>query len=287
MTDEERFWAKVAKAGPDDCWPWTGHTHPRGYGIFWLDGKNVRANRYALEQVEGPPPFEGAMSLHSCDNPPCCNPGHLRWGTGAQNYNDIVLRRGPIRGEASASATVTNEIVATIYKMRLDGYIITEIAAELGIPETTVENIYVGKAWPHLLGVDGNPTLEELKAKRKRKNPKRAHNLVVTDDIADDILRSRMAGESISAIATRLDLPRGTISPVYCGLSCKHRLGVDGNPTFDELRTVQAPNPKYKLTEDDIIEIRSHLGNGVVGADLARRYGVSRATIANIKSGKR
>ncbi len=287
MTDEERFWSKVEKAGPDDCWLWTGNKHSRGYGVFWLNGKSIRANRFALELAEGPAPYDGAMSLHSCDNPPCCNPKHLRWGTALNNIEDRILRRGPMHGENAANATVTNDVVAKIYRMRLDGLTILEIAGELGLPDSTIENIYVGKAWSHLLGVDGNPTLEELRAKRKRKNPKRANNLVITDPIADDILRSRLAGQSAKQIAERLNLPLGTVSPVYSGLACQHRLGVEGNPTLEELKSVCAPNPGHKLTEDDIAEIRSLLAQGFWGSDLAKRYGVSKATISNIKSGRR
>lgn len=35
-TNEEKFWSKVNKLGPNDCWPWLGAKHPTGYGKLWL-----------------------------------------------------------------------------------------------------------------------------------------------------------------------------------------------------------------------------------------------------------
>lgn len=282
----ERFWSKVKRGAANDCWPWTAHSHQRGYGVFWHEGRNVRAHRLALEWESGPAPFEGAMALHSCDNPPCCNPSHLRWGTAQHNKDDQLLRKGPIAGEASPVATITNEIVATIYRRRLDGFAIDEIADELSIPYTTVENVYTGHSWAHRLGVDGNPTLDQLRASTLNRK-QTAANRVVTDEMVDEIYRLRMDGKSTAEIAAAMNLPKGTVSPVSCGIAFAHRLGVDGNPTLDQLRSVRSVHPGVKLTDDDVSEIRDLLDQGYWGTDIAAKYGVSRATISNIKSGKR
>lgn len=286
MDVSDRFWSKVDIQGPDDCWLWQGNSHVKGYGIFWFEGKNVRANRHALSITKGPAPFEGALSLHSCDNPPCCNPAHLRWGTQQDNVDDRNMRKGPLVGENSPVATIDNQTVSGIYKSRLDGLTIAEIASNLSLPETTVENVYTGRSWSHRLGVDGNPTLSELRAsKPKRKHV--AHNRILTDEMADRIFRGRMEGKSLDEISKEMGLPTGTVSHVYSGLSFTDRLGKYGNPTFEELRSVTSPNPQQKLTEDDIQEIRHLLSEGYIGVDIARKYGVSRATISNIKTGKR
>ena len=55
-TAEERFWAKVDRRGPDECWIWTAYRDPDGYGQFGLNGRNVKAHRYAYEQLVGPIP---------------------------------------------------------------------------------------------------------------------------------------------------------------------------------------------------------------------------------------
>ena len=280
-----RFWSKVDRKGPDDCWEWLGHRHVRGYGIFWCNGKNERANRMALIYSGIEPADDSLISIHSCDNPPCCNPAHLRWGTNADNANDKVLRK-PAKGEQSHNATITNAIVAEIYRLRLSGKTSPEIAESLGLTKTLVMNIYTGRAWKHRLGVDGNPTIDELRASKPSK-PRIAHNKVVTDDMADQIFRCRMDGLTAKETAERLALPLGTVSPIYCGLACRHRLGVDGNPTFDELRSVIAIPKNLALLDDDIREIIRLLNEGYTGRSIAEKFGVSTATISNIKNAKR
>lgn len=90
-----RFWAKVDKsAGPSSCWIWTAGRQSQGYGAFYLPGRRqVLAHRFAL-MLEGEVPADGGQhALHSCDNPPCCNPKHLHWGSHSQNMNEMADRR--------------------------------------------------------------------------------------------------------------------------------------------------------------------------------------------------
>ena len=281
----DRFWDKVDIRGEDECWEWKGHKHQRGYGIFWHEGKNVRANRMALVLSGQPAPDAAAMSLHSCDNPPCCNPKHLRWGTALDNKNDMILRKGPVHGEGSATATITDAIASEIMRRRVAGHGAPAIAEAMGLSRTLVDNIYSGSAWKHLHGVNGNPTLAELKAARS-KVIRVAHNRVITDEMADGIFRARMDGDRIPDIAKRLGIPEGTVSPVFCGLAFADRLGKHGNPTFEELRAVVSMHPRTKLLDEDVSEIRRLLNEGYIGSDIAKRYGVSKATVSNIKRGK-
>lgn len=285
MSDIDRFWSKVDIRGDDECWPWTAKRHERGYGIFWYRDKNIRANRFALEISKGPPPAEGLMSLHSCHNPSCCNPSHLRWGTGVDNRADMEIRFGPLIGENSANKQISQEIADAILRMRVEGYRIREIAGSLNLTETLVENVYVGKSWSHRLGVDGNPTLEELKAKRPFKNKRKSHNRVLTEDMIDAIFRGRMEGKTAKELAVSFGIPLGTVSPVFSGLSFTDRLGKFGNPTREQLLSITTP-PASKLTEDDKAEVLSLLSQGAVASDVAKAYSVSPATISKLRKGR-
>lgn len=87
QTLEERFWSKVAIAGPDDCWPWLGARKQTGHGDFGIGSKTVRAHRFAYEFQNGPIP-EGLVVRHKCGFAPCCNPFHLELGTHTENMRD-------------------------------------------------------------------------------------------------------------------------------------------------------------------------------------------------------
>ena len=89
------FWQKVDLSKPNGCWPYKGFRKWDGYGWLqrYIDGKpkNLTAHRYAWILTHGQPP-EGMHILHTCDNPPCCNPAHLRLGTHDENMADMKAK---------------------------------------------------------------------------------------------------------------------------------------------------------------------------------------------------
>ena len=92
---ETLFWQKVAK-GPD-CWEWTAAKNADGYGSFWHNGAMVGAHRLSYAWEHGPIP-DGMQVDHTCLNPPCVNPSHMRLATYLINGQN---RKGAYSNSAS------------------------------------------------------------------------------------------------------------------------------------------------------------------------------------------
>ena len=100
---QDRFWPKVDKHGPDDCWLWTASTDQDGYGLITVRvrvGRHVkkRAHRLAWEWANGRKPGHNKV-CHTCDNPRCVNPAHLWLGTNKQNMEDAKRKGRTLQGE--------------------------------------------------------------------------------------------------------------------------------------------------------------------------------------------
>lgn len=105
VTVEDRFWSKVDKGGPDECWVWTA-TLSRGYGWFYLGdeqgdrvSKGMGAHRWLYLRTIGPIP-EGLDLDHLCRNPPCVNPSHMEPVTRKENLARGTVGMGGRRNAA-------------------------------------------------------------------------------------------------------------------------------------------------------------------------------------------
>lgn len=81
----ERFWMKVQKAGPDECWLWKAGRVRDGYGVIKnKHGGVAMAHRVSYASHVGPIP-EGLHIHHKCHTKHCVNPAHLEAVTAREN----------------------------------------------------------------------------------------------------------------------------------------------------------------------------------------------------------
>ena len=169
MPKSKEFWLLVDRRGPDDCWPWQGGTIDGGYGRTRIggDGKKRLSHVLAFLFSGGELTPEKNCVLHSCDNPPCCNPAHLFAGSRADNIADMDKknrRRSPrgsehwskkypekyLRGEAHKKAKLTVDGVARIRSMANIGVSQRAIARAFGVGKTTVAHVLKNNTWRHV-----------------------------------------------------------------------------------------------------------------------------------------
>lgn len=148
-TIAERFWDKVDKGNPGECWEWRGYRNAKGYGGIRIRGKGVYAHRLSYELNNGPIP-DGMLVCHTCDNPPCVNPGHLWTGSHKDNAAD-KMRKGryrhvPRARELNGNAKLTAQIAAAI-RAEPAGNTVRGLAAKYGVSKSTISAVRRGAAW--------------------------------------------------------------------------------------------------------------------------------------------
>lgn len=151
----ERFWAKVEKAGEDDCWNWTASCDSSGYGSFTvheLGGRKTwSAHRMAFSLKRGAIP-NGLHVLHHCDNRRCTNPKHLFLGTNDDNNRDKMEKGRQAKGEASGRANLSEADVRFLREAVRSGNAVTTLAKQAKLPHCTVYSAVYGETWGHVDG---------------------------------------------------------------------------------------------------------------------------------------
>lgn len=231
--DAARFWSRVDVKSVDECWPWKQSCFRGGYGQWKLRGRNLKAHRIAYALTFGDDPTR--LVLHSCDNPPCCNPAHHFLGDEAANSADCKNkgRLNTAAGERHGSKTkpervsqgtrhpharLTEEDVRTIHREYREGQTThRELAERFGLKRESVSEILRGNNWKHIAAEFGGraPCL------RSRSGAKNAATKL-TEAEASSIIRRFAAGESRKALAREFGVSTVTVAHIGHGLGWKH-----------------------------------------------------------------
>jgi len=148
----EDFWARVNRAGDDECWLWLGKAKVRGYGRISFQGRRWLTHRLSYTLTYGPIP-DGLDALHTCDNRPCVNPHHLFLGTDIDNAHDCVAkgRRPSAVGSSNARAILDEDKVREARALFRPYYMTARKLAETyGVSTGTMKKAINGSRWTHV-----------------------------------------------------------------------------------------------------------------------------------------
>lgn len=153
----ERFNAKTLHGCAHECWPWLGSKDRNGYGQIGRGGKRGKtefAHRISYELHYGENPGESRV-LHSCDNPSCVNPNHLRLGTQKDNVADMEERSRAKHpdGERNGRAKWTDEEMAMAVAAAQQGDTVAAVARRLGADVEYFRKVVKGYKRPRVLRV--------------------------------------------------------------------------------------------------------------------------------------
>jgi len=148
---KNRFWERVKKGRPNDCWIWLLCKDKDGYGQFNFNKKRLRAHRVSF-LLANKTIKKSLLVCHKCNNPPCVNPKHLYAGTQADNDLDAV-RAGTKYyvqskvGTAHHSNKLTKDQVIFILGSKLSG---SCLAKMFGVSNMLISKIRRRSIWKHI-----------------------------------------------------------------------------------------------------------------------------------------
>ena len=143
-TIEQKLTQRTSVDQNTNCHVWTGHKDKDGYGRLVLQGKTWLAHRLSYFHRVGD--IGTLQVLHSCDNPSCINPEHLRLGTVIDNMRD-KQERNRVKGERHPRAKLTDEDILAIRASPLSQ---CQLARDLGLNQSFIGKIRNRVNWTHI-----------------------------------------------------------------------------------------------------------------------------------------
>lgn len=134
-TVEELLKNKCKRKG--SCLIFQGSKYRDGYGRQYWNGKLDRAHRVVYSEMYGEIP-EGMVVRHTCNNPSCCEPSHLKLGTHKDNAADMIAAGHNVGGRKKGRKNLTREQISAIENDTGNKF---EVAIRHNVSVSTVQRI--------------------------------------------------------------------------------------------------------------------------------------------------
>jgi hypothetical protein len=213
---------RVRRRLPSNRWPVGKELTPsrkrNGYWAFTLkqDGvcRTVSVHRLVAITYISPPPSPQHQVAHWDGDKGNNHVSNLRWATPSENKRDSIRHGTIAAGERSGATALTAEQVIAIRQAKRAGVRTPVIAKQYGIGKNTVNRIYKGQAWKHL--VTG------LEAPQDKRIGEDNYNAKLTVANVIEIRRLYAEGWSKKGLARRYGVKDTTITGAVSGRTWKH-----------------------------------------------------------------
>lgn len=230
-TVEERFWSKVEKAGPEDCWNWKAGRLLNGYGQMGAFGNgSMSAHRvsWILTHGEIPP---GLCVCHRCDNRRCVNPEHLFLGTRGDNNRDAKAKGRSGVGERNGQSKLNATQVRRIRKLYAAGnFNQRQLSEKYGVARSIISRVVNGASW------QSEPLVAIPKGRRSA-----SHGKLTLADV-ERIVRDSAKGVSARRLAAQHGVTPTTIYGILTGKTWR-QVTASSPDNHRDLSADSAPGP--------------------------------------------
>jgi hypothetical protein len=141
------------------CWEWLGYGTADNRPRIKIGRVSHVAARASYLIFVGKIP-RGKVICHTCDNPLCVNPAHLKPGTHKENLWDATLK-ARVRGRYKLDA----EKVASIKALLAQGSKQSALATSFGVSFQTISAIAAGRTWSDVAAASINTSQSQGEAK--------------------------------------------------------------------------------------------------------------------------
>jgi transcriptional regulator with XRE-family HTH domain len=301
----DRFHSKIDKrSDPDGCWLWIAAINWDGFGTTHINRKTVMAHRLSYciyNELESIP--EGKIVNHTCKNNHCVNPEHLVLGDRPRHRGESIQVRlkqkrvidretdcwNWIGGVTSAGYGSIGYHGKIWQAHRLSYEVFKEpVPKEKLIRHKCDNKLCINP--DHLeIGTHQDNSRDYFERILNKKVKEHFNTGVRTNEaIAETIISMRQDGCFSREIADVVGLSIGTVERILRakGVSRPDKV-IERNKQVRKGLLAGENNPRCKLTDEQVEEIRKIWeARAMTQGAIAKLYGVSRATVGLIATGK-